>query len=434
MKFAIARRRTGAWQTNPTPAQIRKNSGRAFLLSSWLCSPGRPRDVWLRDRKGRKAEGKRIDLQAGAIYPVLALTFRVGLIESRVEASAFGRAGAYYSNHRCKAARTSDWRPRGTTCRSSVDDALAAQMSFGGRTLESLHKTRSSARHGPCLIDACRNAAQGSSPGLISATLADAEEHLRAKSRAIPTNKKQRSWPRHRTYGTPQEFRGVQINETAIAGPFPKPSRNGAAHGSSALSRRARLRALITCFCRCDGCLLFAWAVTGLGLTAGFPFHHRIPFAPLHRLVRDLVMGRADVEGSSRANAATPARKTGADSESGHDRLCPGEFALSSLLYLLLMHRSHLFPSFRRRHRLALCPHLCGSSRASSAAIPRQDQRPALARTLLSHRAGVAFAILVGGALVFVVLSGQGAGGSTPLARSCWYGCKSLPPPHSALP
>ena len=73
----------------------------------------------------------------GAIYPVLRSLHALGLLESRVEASAFGPPRRYYSITDEGRRALSDWQGAWHDMREFVDDALAAQMSLRGPTLES---------------------------------------------------------------------------------------------------------------------------------------------------------------------------------------------------------------------------------------------------------------------------------------------------------
>lgn len=88
--------------------------------------------------KAVKAEGEGgLIFKQGAIYPVLRSLHALGLLESRVEASAFGPPRRYYSITDEGRHALSDWQGAWHDMREFVDDALAAQMSLRGPTLES---------------------------------------------------------------------------------------------------------------------------------------------------------------------------------------------------------------------------------------------------------------------------------------------------------
>ena len=78
--------------------------------------------------KAVKAEGEGgLIFKQGAIYPVLRSLNQLGLLESRVEASAFGPPRRYYSitDEGLRALR--EWQGAWKDMREFVDDALAAQ-------------------------------------------------------------------------------------------------------------------------------------------------------------------------------------------------------------------------------------------------------------------------------------------------------------------
>ena len=78
--------------------------------------------------KAVKAEGEGgLIFKQGAIYPVLRSLNQLGLLESRVEASAFGPPRRYYSitSEGLRALR--EWQGAWKDMREFVDDALASQ-------------------------------------------------------------------------------------------------------------------------------------------------------------------------------------------------------------------------------------------------------------------------------------------------------------------
>ena len=78
--------------------------------------------------KAVKAEGEGgLIFKQGAIYPVLRSLHQLGLLESRVEASAFGPPRRSYSitDEGLRALR--EWQGAWKDMREFVDDALAAQ-------------------------------------------------------------------------------------------------------------------------------------------------------------------------------------------------------------------------------------------------------------------------------------------------------------------
>jgi PadR family transcriptional regulator, regulatory protein PadR len=78
--------------------------------------------------KAVKAEGEGgLIFKQGAIYPVLRSLNQLGLLESRVEASAFGPPRRYYSiTDECRRALF-EWQGAWKDMREFVDDALQAQ-------------------------------------------------------------------------------------------------------------------------------------------------------------------------------------------------------------------------------------------------------------------------------------------------------------------
>ena len=78
--------------------------------------------------KAVKAEGEGgLIFKQGAIYPVLRSLNTLGLLESRVEASAFGPPRRYYSITDEGRRALFDWQGAWKDMREFVDDALQAQ-------------------------------------------------------------------------------------------------------------------------------------------------------------------------------------------------------------------------------------------------------------------------------------------------------------------
>jgi len=78
--------------------------------------------------KAVKAEGEGgLIFKQGAIYPVLRSLNQLGLLESRVEASAFGPPRRYYSITQEGLRALREWQGAWKDMREFVDDALAAQ-------------------------------------------------------------------------------------------------------------------------------------------------------------------------------------------------------------------------------------------------------------------------------------------------------------------
>ena len=87
--------------------------------------------------KAVKAEGEGgLIFKQGAIYPVLRSLNALGLLGSRVEASAFGPPRRYYSITDEGRRALSDWQGAWHDMREFVDDALAAHMAGAGSVLE----------------------------------------------------------------------------------------------------------------------------------------------------------------------------------------------------------------------------------------------------------------------------------------------------------
>jgi PadR family transcriptional regulator, regulatory protein PadR len=77
--------------------------------------------------KAVKAEGEGgLIFKQGAIYPVLRSLNTLGLLESRVEASAFGPPRRYYNITDEGRRALADWQGAWRDMRGFVDDALAA--------------------------------------------------------------------------------------------------------------------------------------------------------------------------------------------------------------------------------------------------------------------------------------------------------------------
>lgn len=78
--------------------------------------------------KAVKAEGEGgLIFKQGAIYPVLRSLNTLGLLDSRVEASAFGPPRRYYSITEEGKKALSDWQGAWRDMREFVDEALVAQ-------------------------------------------------------------------------------------------------------------------------------------------------------------------------------------------------------------------------------------------------------------------------------------------------------------------
>jgi PadR family transcriptional regulator PadR len=78
--------------------------------------------------KAVKAEGEGgLIFKQGAIYPVLRSLNTLGLLDSRVEASAFGPPRRYYSITNEGKKALADWQGAWRDMREFVDEALVAQ-------------------------------------------------------------------------------------------------------------------------------------------------------------------------------------------------------------------------------------------------------------------------------------------------------------------
>ncbi len=87
--------------------------------------------------KAVKAEGEGgLIFKQGAIYPVLRSLNALGLLGSRVEASAFGPPRRYYSITDEGKQALSEWQGAWHDMREFVDEALAAHMASGASALE----------------------------------------------------------------------------------------------------------------------------------------------------------------------------------------------------------------------------------------------------------------------------------------------------------
>lgn len=83
--------------------------------------------------KAVKAEGEGgLIFKQGAIYPVLRSLDTLGLLSSRVEASAFGPPRRYYSITDEGRHALDEWQGAWHDMREFVDDALAAHLAGGG--------------------------------------------------------------------------------------------------------------------------------------------------------------------------------------------------------------------------------------------------------------------------------------------------------------
>ena len=79
--------------------------------------------------KAVKAEGEGgLIFKQGAIYPVLRSLNQLGLLDSRVEASAFGPPRRYYSITEEGRRALYEWQGAWKDMREFVDDALNAQV------------------------------------------------------------------------------------------------------------------------------------------------------------------------------------------------------------------------------------------------------------------------------------------------------------------
>jgi uncharacterized membrane protein len=197
-------------------------------------------------------------------------------------------------------------------------------------------------------LDALRNALKGSSPGLISDAVADAEEHLQGEIASNPGKPEAEVLASViETYGTPQEIaEEYRSMEASIAGPFPKPEQKSERHGGffgvigDARAYGALMYMLLSL---ATGIFYFVWAVTGISLSLGFAILIiGMPFALLFiASVRILahVEGRI-VEGllGVRMPRRLPAQSPADERLGARIRDALSDIRTwSSLLYLLLM-------------------------------------------------------------------------------------------------
>jgi uncharacterized membrane protein len=124
-------------------------------------------------------------------------------------------------------------------------------------------------------LDALQQALKGSSPGLISDALADAEEHLRGEIAANPERTEAQVLASCiETYGTPEEIaEEYRSMEATLSGPFPKPEQAPERHyGFFGVigDPRAYGALMYMLLSLVTGTFYFTWTVTGLSLTAGF--------------------------------------------------------------------------------------------------------------------------------------------------------------------
>jgi uncharacterized membrane protein len=195
-------------------------------------------------------------------------------------------------------------------------------------------------------LEELRNALKGTSPGLISDALADAEEHLQGEIAANPNKTEAEVLATAvETYGTPQEIaEEYRSMEAAIAGPFPKPEQQPRQqHGffSVISDPRAYGALMFMLLALPTGIFYFVWAVVGISLTIPFfLFIFGIPFALLFLgSVRILshVEGRI-VEGllGVRMPRRLPAQSSGQTIWARIGEALADIRTWSSLLYLLL--------------------------------------------------------------------------------------------------
>lgn len=266
-------------------------------------------------------------------------------------------------------------------------------------------------------LDALRSALAGSSPGLISDALADAEEHLQGEIASTPNKPESEVLASViETYGTPQEIaEEYKSMEASIAGPFPKQEQKPLRHrGFFAVigDPRAYASLMYMLLSLATGIFYFTWAVLGISLSLAFAILIiGIPFALLFiGSVRILahVEGRI-VEGllGIRMPRRLPAQSA-ADERLGtriRDTLADIR-TWSSLLYLLLMLPLGVVYFSVAVVGTALSLGLMGGSLFSLVSghsnvqvtdVPWLDH--------LFHTApGLVFLMLIGALLVFVVL------------------------------
>ena len=149
-------------------------------------------------------------------------------------------------------------------------------------------------------LDALQRALKGSSPGLISDALTDAEEHLRGEIASNPTRSEAEVLASVvDTYGTPAEIaEEYKSMELSIAGPFPKseqmPERHNGFFGiiSDPGAYGALMYMLLSL---ATGIFYFTWTVVGISLS--FSFAVFIIGIPLTLLFIGSVRVLAHVEG-----------------------------------------------------------------------------------------------------------------------------------------
>lgn len=132
MKFAIAweAERKRVVEESPHTRKFRKElmAGLSSLvLLAVLARAGREMYGY-EIAKAVKAEGEGgLIFKQGAIYPVLRSLHTLGLLDSRVEASAFGPPRRYYSITDEGRRALSEWQGAWFDMRGFVDDALKSQ-------------------------------------------------------------------------------------------------------------------------------------------------------------------------------------------------------------------------------------------------------------------------------------------------------------------
>lgn len=197
-------------------------------------------------------------------------------------------------------------------------------------------------------LDALRSALRGSSHGLISDALADAEEHLQGEIASNPEKPEAEVLASViETYGTPQEIaEEYRSMEASIAGPFPKPEpKPDRHHGFFGVIGDARAYGALMymLLSLATGIFYFVWAVTGISLSLGFAILIiGVPFALLFvgsvRILAHvegrIVEGLLGVRMPRRLPAQSPAdERLGARIRDSLSDIR----TWSSLLYLLLM-------------------------------------------------------------------------------------------------
>lgn len=174
-------------------------------------------------------------------------------------------------------------------------------------------------------LDALRHALKGSSPGLVSDALADAEEHLRGEIASNPERSEADVLASVvETYGTPAEIaEEYKSMEASISGPFPKaeptPEQRRPGFFGIISDPRAYGALMYMLLSLVTGIFYFTWAVTGISLTIGFGILIiGIPFALLFigsvRVIAHvegrIVEGLLGVRMPRRLPATTPSDET----------------------------------------------------------------------------------------------------------------------------